>query len=103
MSGRTPGAGRRAASLLVMVVMVLGPALAAAASAAAATSLSVSSITGAIDPQGLTVGPDGTVWFTSEASSSIVRVSPNGQMKAFTSAGICDPTIITEGSPVVHR
>jgi virginiamycin B lyase len=103
MSRRTLGlrltVPARTGSVLAAAALLLGAPAAGAAAAAPgkASHLRVHGFTGAVSPQGMTAGPGGTVWFVTEGGQAIVRVNANGQMKAFTGKGICDPGAIAEG------
>ena len=49
-------------------------------------------------PEGITVGPDGALWFTNVGNNSIGRIDPtSGAVTSYTGTGIDDPTSITAG------
>ena len=48
-------------------------------------------------PEGIASGPDGNLWFTNVANSSIGRITPEGEIANFTGEGIERPTGITAG------
>ena len=104
MSGKTAILGRRRyqqpGSVVAALALVAGLAIAAAppASASAKTHVSIIGFSGAGGPKAITADPNGTVWFTSEGSQSIVRISKSGLMTSFTGKKICDPAAITFGS-----
>ena len=50
------------------------------------------------DPKGITVGPDGALWFTNWGSDSIGRITTAGVVTTYTGTGIDDPEGITAGS-----
>jgi streptogramin lyase len=48
-------------------------------------------------PAGITLGPDGNVWFTAENQSNVLEVSPSGQFTAYPVPNQGGPLFITEG------
>ena len=53
----------------------------------------------AIDnPQGITAGPDGALWFTNEANNSIGRITTTGIITDYVIKGSNNPRAITVGS-----
>jgi streptogramin lyase len=48
-------------------------------------------------PAGITLGPDGNVWFTAENQSNVLEVSPTGQFTAYPVPNQGGPLFITEG------
>ena len=62
-------------------------------------------------PQGITYGPDGNMWFANQNAGTIGRVTPDGQTSDFFSGGIDEPFGIAAGpdgnlwftNAVVHR
>jgi virginiamycin B lyase len=53
--------------------------------------------TGISDPQGITAGPDGALWFTNEGGYSIGRITTTGVITNYTGTGIASPGGITAG------
>ena len=53
--------------------------------------------TGINAPQGITVGPDGALWFTNESNNSIGRITTAGVVTNYTGTGISSPVGITVG------
>jgi streptogramin lyase len=52
---------------------------------------------GILRPTGLTVGPDGNLWFTNSGNRAIGRMTPSGQVTMYTGHGIDNPDGITVG------
>ena len=48
-------------------------------------------------PQMITAGPDGAMWFTNQGTNSIGRITTTGQITTFTGTGISRPDGITAG------
>ncbi len=48
-------------------------------------------------PQGITVGPDGALWFTNAGNNTIGRITTAGALTSFAGAAINDPVGITAG------
>jgi hypothetical protein len=74
------------------------------ASTASASTPMVSNYTGAgiSEPDAITAGPDGALWFTNGANDSIGRITTAGVVTDYTETsgpgmGISDPTAITAG------
>jgi virginiamycin B lyase len=59
----------------------------------------VSNFTGAgiSDPEGITAGPDGALWFTNGGNNSIGRITKHGVISNYTGTGIGGPADITTG------
>ena len=58
------------------------------------------------EPQGITTGPDGNLWFTNQFNNSIGRSTPTGVITFFTGTGIDSPSGIRGRSRrqhVVHQ
>ena len=53
--------------------------------------------TGISDPNYITAGPDGALWFTNLGNDSIGRITTSGIVTNYTGAGIGDPYAITVG------
>ena len=53
--------------------------------------------TGISDPDGITAGPDGALWFTNDANNSIGRITTAGAVTNYTGTGISGPVGITAG------
>ncbi len=53
--------------------------------------------TGIGDPEGITAGPDGALWFTNSVNNSIGRISTAGVVTNYTDPGIDLPDGITAG------
>ncbi len=66
-------------------------------SMAASGAGQVSYVRGIADPQGITSGPDGALWFTNQNNSSIGRISTTGAVTNYAGHGIDRPTAITAG------
>ncbi len=49
------------------------------------------------DPDGITAGPDGALWFTNLRNNSIGRISTAGVVTNYTGPGIDEPEGITAG------
>ncbi|WP_442968078.1 Vgb family protein, partial [Rhabdothermincola sp.] len=82
------------AIVLCAAVCVLGAAEASAGDPEGQITLFRSMIA---DPQDITVGPDGNLWFTNWGSNSIGRVTPAGVVSIFTDPGIDGPFRIAAG------
>ena len=91
--------GLRLIVLLGTVTLVLCATMAAGVYGAGAPSVAIRSYGGAAvnRPQGITLGPDGAIWFTSEESHSIGRITAGGVMTSYTDASIGTPYAITAG------
>ena len=83
---------------LLAVTSVLG-AVFATVVWAAAPSVSIRAFHGTdvSSPQGITVGPDGALWFTNEGDHSIGRITLHGVLTSYTDPSIATPTGITSG------
>ena len=53
--------------------------------------------TGISGPNGITVGPDGALWFTNTGNDSIGRITTTGAVSNFPGTGICNPNGIVSG------
>ena len=53
--------------------------------------------TGILDPEGITAGPDGALWFTNWGNNSIGRITTSGAVTNFTHAGVVGPLGIAKG------
>ena len=49
------------------------------------------------DPLGITSGPDGALWFTNHANSTIGRITTSGVVTNYTGTGVNLPAEITSG------
>ena len=105
-------AATRTVALAVAVVLAgLGTSILAGAPGAGAAVRSAHRTTGASQvgvvsnytdpsingPTGITVGPDGALWFTNLHGASIGRITPNGTVSAVTDPSISFPSGITSG------
>ena len=53
--------------------------------------------TGINEPDSITTGPDGALWFTNYGGNSIGRVTTSGRVTNYTGTGIDGPVGITTG------
>ena len=82
--------------LVAGVSLVAGGAgVAEAASASGAGHVTV--YPGVYQPEGITAGPDGALWFTNYSNNTIGRITTAGQIRLFTGRGIDEPVGITAG------
>jgi streptogramin lyase len=89
-------AGVLSLGLVAGVSLVAGGAgVAEAISASGAGSVTI--YAGLSNPEGITTGPDGNLWFTNYGNNSIGRITTAGQVTVFTGAGIDGPEQITAG------
>ena len=89
--GSVGGKRRLATGLFAALAVLLAPA-----SASAVTEFAVP--TPASQPAGITVGPDGALWFTEENGHRIGRITTGGQITEFpTPTPVSGPTEITAG------
>lgn len=102
-SGRRRGYGRRSRSraglLLPSLVGLLAVVLLLPATAAAATVTEYEIPTATSQPTGITVGPDGALWFTEENGHKIARITTDGQITEFPISNPSAPGEITAGPP----
>ena len=95
------GLTHRAASVLVTLLLAAGilvPVTSALApSVSAAPTVTNFTGTGIDEPDGITAGPDGALWFTNPANNSIGRITTSGTVTNYTGTGIDDPDGITAG------
>src|SRR5262245_51280255 len=95
--------GRLTRSGLVMLVSAVTFAAWAASVAMPAKAetpgLSVTTYTGPgiSQPNSMTVGPDGALWFTNYGNNSIGRISTTGVVTNYTDPRILHPGVITAG------
>ncbi|MCC5953625.1 MAG: S-layer homology domain-containing protein [Acidimicrobiia bacterium] len=82
-----------------MVVAVLGISLPASPSGAVDDpEITLYPGTAGSRPSAITLGPDGTMWFTNYLANSIGRITPTGTISTFTGDGIDRPEGIARGS-----
>jgi len=87
---------------MLSVSLVAGVSLAAGgagvAEAASASGAGNTTIFAGIDqPEGITAGPDGNLWFTNSSNNTIGRITPAGHVHVFAGHGIDGPAGITAG------
>jgi len=94
--------GRRTFGSFLATVVLVGASVAGSAVAAGAIGNQggvVASYTDptVIHPFGITLGPDGAMWFTNAYGDSIGRITTAGVITNFTAPSISSPTAITAG------
>jgi streptogramin lyase len=84
---------------LVVVVTAFVPALAAGPAGAWPVAPVQLVARGMVEPTGITLGPDGNIWFTNDVpqGGSIGRITPGGVVSNFSGSGVLDPREITAG------
>jgi virginiamycin B lyase len=89
----------RLSIVATMALATCGLAVTPSASRAADDLGSVTSSggTGAIYYNGITVGPDGALWFTNFAHNSIGRITTSGTISTYAGIGVDNPAGITTG------
>jgi streptogramin lyase len=60
-------------------------------------TVNVGATANTFDPAGITLGPDGNVWFTAYDANNIIEVTPAGQFTAYGVPVVGNPESITEG------
>jgi streptogramin lyase len=87
------------AVLVVLPFILLGLLVGSASAAATSVTGNITFYTGnGIDgPTGITVGPDGALWFTNQGNNSIGRITTSGVVTNFVGPGISHPFSITVG------
>ncbi len=92
--------------MVVMFVAALLPAMAAPASATSGGVISNHRSPSISDPEGITTGSDGNLWFTDVGNNSIGRITPSGAVTEFQRSPDQQPSFDRIGprwSAVVHK
>ena len=87
----------RRIALALVVVVVAGLAVGDAGFGVSARLSADAGLSGISRPVGITVGPDGALWFTNAGNETIGRLDTDGMLDRFTAAGVDRPWGITAG------
>jgi streptogramin lyase len=88
--------------VMATITVMMGATVASGPPAEAAPAPPIGTITsyanaGVNGPRGVTLGPDGNLWFTSYINGAIGRITPAGAISTYTNATISGPLSIAAG------